>query len=244
MKGADIVYLIALCDDEQAELRKTEQMLYSYGKKHPETDLLVTCFESVNELLRRIREEAYMPDLVLLDIYMPEKMGIEAARELRDMGNRSRIVFLTMSKEHALDAFGVDAVQYLVKPVSEAAFFSVLDRFPGSMERKNYVVLRIKGRIQRVAVDEILYCEAQGKIQCLHLLDGTQSLLRMTMKKIFDMLSGYKKFVRVGIAYIMNLEHIDNLNAQDICLYTGKRIALPRGAYRALKEQYFRYYCG
>lgn len=63
-------------------------------------------------------------------------------------------------------------------------------------------------------------------------------------EKIFDMLSGYKKFVRVGIAYIMNLEHIDNLNAQDICLYTGKRIALPRGAYRALKEQYFRYYCG
>lgn len=246
MKGADIVYLIALCDDEKAELCKTEQMLCSYRKKHPGTDLMVTCFESVNKLLRRVREEAYIPDLVLLDIYMPEKMGIEAARELRDMGNKSRIVFLTMSKEHALDAFGVDAAQYLVKPVLEAAFFSILDRFPGSManERKNYLVLRIRGRIQRVAVDEILYCEAQGKTQCMHLLDGTQCLLRMTMKKIFDMLSGYKKFVRVGIAYIMNLEHIDNLNAQDICLYTGKRIALPRGAYRALKEQYFRYYCG
>ena len=187
-----------------------------------------------------------MPDLLLLDIYMPDKMGIEAARELRDMGNKSRIVFLTTSKEHALEAYGVNAVQYLVKPVSEPMLFSLLDRLLEEIERerKKYLVLRVKGRAQRVAVDDIVYCEAQGKTQCLHLADDTQCMLRVTMAEIYGLLSGYPEFVRVGIAYIVNLGYIDSLNAQDISLNSGLKIHLPRGAYKALKEQYFQYYCG
>ena len=75
------------------------------------------------------------------------------------------------------------------------------------------------------------------------LVDGTQLLLHMTMAEIYGMLSRYQEFVRVGIAYIVNLEYVDSLNGQDICLNTGRKIYLPRGAYKPLKEQYFRYYC-
>jgi hypothetical protein len=57
------------------------------------------------------------------------------------------------------------------------------------------------------------------------------------------MLSRYQEFARVGVAYIVNLEYVDSLNAQDICLNTGKKIHLPRGAYKVLKEQYFKFYC-
>lgn len=239
------MYSIALCDDEAAELMKIEQMLSVYEKRHPEIKLMVECFESVKELLYMVRKENYIPDLLLMDIYMPEKMGIEAAKELRDMGNESRIVFLTMSKEHALDAFGVDATQYLVKPISEQALFPILDKLLEytKEKRRKYLLLRIEGRIQKVALKEIVYCEAQGKMQCLHLSNGRQCLLRMTMAEIYEMLSRYQEFVKVGVAYIMNLEYIDNLNAQDICLSTGEKVYLPRGSYKILKEQYFRYYC-
>ena len=239
------MYLIALCDDELTELNKTKLMLENYTKKHPEIDFTITCFQSADDLIYKIGEKNYLPDLIFLDIYMWEKMGIKAAQELRDMGSQSRIIFLTMSREHALDAFGVDAVQYLVKPVSEKVLFSVLDRFLGEVEeeRKKYILLRVDGRIQRVPLNNIMYCEARGKLQCIYLVDGTQCLLRMTMAEIYEMLSLYREFIRVGIAYILNLEYIDNLNAEDICLNTGKEIYLPRGAYKALKEQYFRYYC-
>ena len=239
------MYLIALCDDELTELNKTKLMLENYTKEHPEIDFTITCFQSADDLIYKIGEKNYLPDLIFLDIYMREKMGIKAAQELRDMGSQSKIIFLTMSKEHALDAFGVDAVQYLVKPVSEKILFSVLDRFLGEVEeeRKKYILLRVEGRIQRVPLNNIMYCEARGKLQCIYLVDGTQCLLRMTMAEIYEMLSLYREFIRVGIAYIVNLEYIDNLNAEDICLNTGKKIYLPRGAYKALKEQYFRYYC-
>ncbi|MCI8669078.1 MAG: response regulator transcription factor [Lachnospiraceae bacterium] len=239
------MYQIALCDDETEELNKTEQMLNGYEKKYPEMKFIIRRFESADELLDTVSEKNYMPDLVLMDIYMPGKIGIEAARELQEMGNRGRIIFLTTSKEHALAAFGVKASQYLVKPISKEVLFSVLDSLLEKIEeeRRKYLLLRIEGRIQRIAINDIEYCEAQGKTQFLHLTDGRKCLLRITMGEIYEKLSRYQEFVRVGIAYVVNLGHIDSLNAQDICFSTGKKIYLPRGAYKILKEQYFRYYC-
>ncbi len=123
------MYLIALCDDEEADLDKTEQMLRSYGREHPGTELIMERFLNADSLLNRIREKNYRPDLIFMDIYMSDKSGIDAAKELRAMGNRGRLIFLTTSREHALDAFGVEALQYLVKPITEEMLFSVLDRF-------------------------------------------------------------------------------------------------------------------
>lgn len=93
-------------------------------------------------------------------------------------------------------------------------------------------------------MNDVMYCEAQGKIQRLHLADHTQCILRMTMAEIYDMLSRYPEFARVGIAYIVNLGHVDNLNAKEIQMDNGKKIYLPRGSYQPLRERYFEYYCG
>ena len=239
------MFLIALCDDEKAELNKTEGLLAAYRRSRPAYEFTVERFESAEDMLSMAREKTYVPDLLILDIYMPEKLGNTVAKELRRMGNDVRIIFLTSSMEHALEAFRVNAAQYLVKPVSEKELFPALDRIMSHLdeERKKYLLLRIDGRICRVALKNIVYCEAQGKCQCLHLSDGTTSLLRMTMSEIFKMLSGYKEFVKAGISYIVNLGHVESLNAQEMRMDNGKTIFLPRGSYQPLREQYFQYYC-
>lgn len=239
------MYVIALCDDEAAELDKTAQLLVEYDKKYAEADFKVERFDSADRLLGLVREKGCQPDLVIMDIYMPDKMGIEAAQELREMGSACRILFLTTSKEHALDAFGVGAAQYLVKPVSAAKLFPVLEKFfeEAQEERRKYLLLRIEGRIQRVAVDDIVCCEAQGKMQCLYFLDGRQCMVRITMAEICGMLLQYPEFTRIGIAYIVNMEHIENLSRQEVQMDNGKKIYPPRGAYQPLRERYFGYYC-
>ena len=239
------MYLIALCDDEEADLDKAESMLKNYQNQHPKQELVIERFSCVEDLLYMVREESFVPDLIFMDIYMPKKMGTDAAKELRNMGNECKLVFLTLSKEHALEAFRVDAAQYLVKPVSEKVLFSLLDRFLQDIaeERKRYLLLRIDGRICRVQLSDIVCCEAQGKTQCLYHANGSQSLLHMTITEIFAMLSDYQEFVKVGAAYIINLEHVESLNAQDVYMDNGKKIYLPRGAYRPLRQQYFQYYC-
>ncbi len=240
------MYHIALCDDEEAELDKTENMMKAYQEQNRGCSFSIERFNSADDLLWKVKENEYMPDLLLMDIYMPRKLGIEAAKELREMGNECRIVFLTTSKEYALEAFRVDATQYLVKPVSKEELFSVLDKLLGSLleEQKKYLLLRIDNKNRRIAMKDIVYCEAQKKCQCIYLSDGTQLLLRLTMAKIYEMLSDYKEFVKAGISYIVNLEHIESLNAQELQMDNGRTVYLPRGSYQLLKEQYFNYYCG
>ena len=240
------MYLIALCDDEVEQLHKTEQIFTQYRAHHLTEDFRIERFENAGALLEMIEKQGYLPDLIMMDIYMPDQLWIEAARELRRMGNRSRIVFLTTSKDFALDAYEVEASQYLIKPLSSKTLFPLLDRFLEEIgeERRKYILIRIEGKVQRIAVDDIVYCEAQGKTQCLHFANGTQCMLRITMAKIAQMLSPYPEFMRVGIAYLVNMEHIECISKLEIQMDTGRKIYPPRGAYQAVREKYFAYYCG
>ena len=239
------MYLIALCDDETEQLHITERMLTEYLDSHPKTDFRVDSFENADALLKLIGEEAYFPDLILMDIYMPGKLGIEAARELRDLGTQAKIIFLTTSRDHALEAFDVEASQYLVKPITDDKLFAVLDRFLREDEasRRKYLLLRVEGKIQRIVVHDIVHCEAQGKSQYLYLSDGTQYNLRRTLTELYEQLAEDRRFVRVGVAYIVNLEYIESLSAREIKLDNGKKIFLPRGSFHPLRERYFNYYC-
>ncbi|MCM1174682.1 MAG: LytTR family DNA-binding domain-containing protein [Blautia sp.] len=250
------MYLIALCDDETEELDGTEKLLRGYEKQHPGLEFAVERFENTDELLCRIREENYAPDLIFMDIYMPEKkdalsfgekapFGMAAANELRGMEYKGKLVFLTTSREYALAAFDVDASQYLVKPVTENKLFSVLDRFlkDAEEERKRYILLKIDGKLVRVSVNDIVYCEAQRKNQYMHFANGSQCLLHMTMMELYEQLSHYPEFVRIGVAFIVNLGYIGSMNAKEIHMDNGKKIYMPRGAYKGLREQYFSYYC-
>lgn len=238
------MYLIALCDDEVEELKKEEQILHDYCRQHGEIEFQIDRFQSSKKLLETVKEEDYSPDILFMDVYLQGKLGTETARELRKMGQDCRIVFLTTSKEHALEAFQVDAVQYLVKPVSDKELFPVLDKVLADMDReqKHHLLLRVDSTIRRIALRDIVYFEAQKKNQCIFLKNGQRMLIRMTMAKLHEMLSGYEEFTKVGISYIVNLEHIEGLNSQEMIMDNGEKIYLPRGSYKELREKYFNFY--
>lgn len=238
------MHLITICDDEAKELDKEEKLLLDYKEEHPEYEFTVDRFESVTELLHIMKTEKYTPDLLLLDVYMPEKLGTTMAKELREMGNKSRIIFLTTSMDHALEAFQLNALQYLVKPVSKKELFTALDKFSCELEEQQseYLLLKIDGTAHQILLDSIVCFEGQGKDQHLYLDDGTHFTLHMTIAGLYQMLAHYHNFVKIGAAYIVNLEHIDSLNSHNIFFDTGASIFLPRGAYQPLREQYFQYY--
>lgn len=235
---------IAFCDDKEKELDKLGHMIQTYQKQRGGNVFFIRRFSSAEELLREVRENGYAPELIFLDIFMPGKLGTDAARELRDTGIGCQIIFLTVSREYALEAFQVDAVQYLVKPVSEEELFAALDKawIKIDEDSRRYLLLPIKNRLCRIPLRDIVYVEAQKKCQCVYLANGEQYVLRLTMAKIYESLSGYGEFVRAGVSYIVNLQHIESLCAQSIHIDNGTKIYLPRGAYPVLKKQYFGYY--
>lgn len=237
---------IAICDDEMEELNKVETMLHAWHGQHGRDELVIRQFEEGAEMLYMIGEEGYSPDMILLDIFMPEVSGIQTAKWLRERGEDCRIIFLTTSEDYALEAFEVNAFQYLLKPVSEEKFFPVIEKAVKEIEiqQPRYILLRIDNQVRRVAFGDIVYCEAQGKKQCIYLKDGEMISLRTTMAKLREILSGSKECMKVGGSYIVNLEHIERMSAQTLQLDNGKEIYLPRGAYKSLREKYFSHYFG
>ena len=103
------MYQIALCADVVAEIERMEYLLTEYGKRNQEWQYQTERFENTQSLLDWIREERGKPDLLLMDIFMPGKTGIDAVRELRKEKYDVPVIFLTSSKEHALNAYEVDA---------------------------------------------------------------------------------------------------------------------------------------
>lgn len=179
--------------------------------------------------------------LYLLDVYMS---GIALAQQVRRMGIQAPIIFLTTSREHALEAFGVGAVGYLVKPFEREAFFKALDSVTAgcAVERRRNILLKTGGEVRSVAVRDILYCKAHKNNQQIQLADGETIQVRMTGSELFSLLAPSGHFVRCGIACLLNLAKIRRLNPKTALMTDGAEISIPRGAYTELKAAYYAFY--
>lgn len=237
------MYQIAICDDQPNELEKTQTLLAAYRQMHPECRFAVRSYSSMETLLFEL-ENMNPFDLLLLDICMPGKNGIEGAREMRQNGYEGPIVFLTASREYAADVYDLNALQYLLKPVDESRFFGVLEKVFGVVreERRRYLALRADREVRRIALRNIRYCESQNQYQIVYLAFGEKLRVRMTQAELYNAVCEHPDFVRVGSTYIVNLGYVDSLNAKEIKLSTGEVVWLPRGSYHLLKRKYFDFY--
>ena len=94
------MYQVALCDDERTELDKVQNMLEVYCKEHSGTDLLIERFESVRKLLSAVREEGYLPDLVLMDVCTEGgASGLKAVEAIRKAYGEIKIIVMTAFDE-------------------------------------------------------------------------------------------------------------------------------------------------
>ncbi len=134
-----MAYRVAVLDDMTAELRRTEEMLSTYGAAHPERELETACFTSVKAFMDSVcragKDGQWAFDILVMDIYLPDGNGMECARTLRERGYEGMIVFQSSSEDYAFEAYQVDAIQYLLKPVSQERFFAAVDKAVKEMKK-------------------------------------------------------------------------------------------------------------
>lgn len=238
------MYEIALCDDDEKELDQIVSLLEKYRgwKKKQDLRYKAERFNSAEALLWRVREEDYTPDILFLDIFMSGKTGVEAAQEMRRLGLSMPIIFLTSSTEHALNAYEVDALQYLVKPFDRERFFHALDSALHQIPKKDsQLVFKSGCGIRQIYIDEIIYCESQKNYQLLY-LKAEECRVRITAGKLWEMLEGFSQFARCGRSYIMNMDHIISVEHARIAMDNGQCIYMPRNKTAEFKKVYFSYY--
>ena len=198
-----------IVDDEAPARSELRYLLEETGQVDP-----IIESSSVRSAIEKLMESRV--DVVFLDISMPGVSGLQLAEALHKLKNPPAIVFVTAYSEHAVEAFEVDAVDYLMKPVEterlQQALAKVIARVKPAAEHKN-VVERIPvekgGRKVLIPVDQIRYIMAKDDYSCLYTEDdrylSTTSLAQFEAK-----LSDYG-FFRVHRRYIVNLDCVEDV---------------------------------
>ncbi|MCI8372598.1 MAG: response regulator transcription factor [Lachnospiraceae bacterium] len=231
---------MAICDDECLDLQKLETHISTYAQNN---NLIFELTKSQNqrEILHTI-QQADQYDILFLDIYMNALNGIELVKQLRSNGCKTKIVFVSTSKEHALDAYGVNAVQYLVKPLSYNQVENALDLLLPKEEAENSIILSAGSHMLKITLSELIYTETIGHYQQIILTNGVLEKVRISCTALYEMLGGKKEFVRLGASYIINIEYIKRITYHYVELEENHSIHIPRGRYKDIKKKYFDYY--
>lgn len=227
---------IALCDDSAMERFRVEALLATYRQERG-IPLTYTAFASSDDLIISCSEESY--DLLLLDILMPGKNGMQTAHEIRRQNQCVKLVFLTSSPEFALESYSVKASSYLLKPITREKLFSVLDDLL-SEERnppEGFVVKTTDGMV-RILFSRISYVEVIQKRLYFHLSDGEQREVCAPLSEYEGMLLARPEFLKVHRSYIVNLWQMSELSSSGFISESGRLIPVSRLLYGKVRETY------
>lgn len=237
------MFNIAICDDESNELKYVKNILDKYIEKYPDYNICVSTFCSPVELLEYISKKGGF-DLLLLDIYMPGMLGTEVAKELRSHGDNSEIIFLTTSRDHAVEAYELDAVQYILKPFNENIFNKTIDKLFDrlNMHSRQIITLKTSKGIFKLAPRYVIFTETgRNNYQIIHTIQGEKYEVRMTASELFELLSQNKYFLKCGASINVNLKYIRQITKDMIYFDTGESINYPYRAYQNLKDHFMSY---
>ena len=211
-----------LIDDEPPAL----QILQSHIDQISGLEIVGKCGNAVEAIDLLHRKTV---DVMFLDIKMPMIIGTEF---LRNLSHPPKVIFVTAYREFAVEGFELDAVDYLVKPVSFERFLKAIDRLRRSSEHEivreqklyqpnpdAFIYLKIDRVRQKIFIGDILYIESWKDYVQIHFINGKNLVVKQTISAIENLLSDHM-FLRVHRSYIVSLNKISGYNSVSLRLGT------------------------
>jgi two-component system LytT family response regulator len=229
------------------------EALAAWVEQTPALSLAAVCHDG-DSALQRIRD--LRPGLVLMDIQMPGRSGLQVLQALRDEGLRSAVIFTTAYDEHALTAFELHAVDYLLKPFSrerfdEAVSHALQDRSPAlppmealqpasAQSPLTRILVRDQGKIFPLQVDAIESLQSDHKYTAIA-SQGRSFLVRLPIAA-FEQRLDPARFVKLHRGCIVNMEFVESMTPTEssqleVKLRSGTRVVASREVSRQLREQ-------
>lgn len=227
---------IAICEDNKEDLANILLLLGKYKQEH-NAFLTYTTFNSGVDLLSKEKNCIYT--LYLLDVIMPIVNGVEVAKEIRSFNPEAKIIFLTSSPEFAVESYSVNATDYILKPVKEDRFFSVLDSLLMDIQKpQEGLTIKTKNSINRILFSRLSYVEVMNKKVYFHLSDNSIRVTTARLSEFENILCTRPEFMIVHRSYIVNLYEIDQLTQNKIITHQGKIIPVSRLLYKEIRDTY------
>lgn len=221
---------IAICDDDRNDANKIR-----YALLDVENRLEIDIFESGQDFLDSIKDGRQY-DLVFMDIYMGDENGMDTVRTMQTISPDTQVIFSTTSVDHAVEAFEVNAIGYLVKPYSDADIVKVFARASLRRERTNDNVLVQAGNDRKLfRNDEVLTIESDRHYTRITVKDGTVSRFHIGFSEILPL---FKGFIEISRGLAVNMSYIDMIKSSVITMCNGKSYNIARGKKDDVVTQY------
>jgi len=170
-------------------------------------------------------------DVIFLDIKMPKILGTEF---LKNLSHPPKVIFVTAYRDYAVEGYELDAVDYLVKPVSFERFFKAITKLNRMMGKETisasvdyksnpeaFVYLKVDKDMKKIFVNDILYIESWKDYIKLFLVNGKNLIVKQTITAMENLLSEHK-FMRVHRSYMVSLNKISGYNGISVQLETNE----------------------
>jgi len=222
---------IVICDDESNQISRLSALLEEWLLSRSLT-AKVECYNSAESFLFAYEDDKAV-DLLLLDIQMGKIDGVSLAKTIRQSDKAVQIIFISAYTEYILDGYDVEALHYLLKPVSQDKLFNILDK---AAEKLSYneraIFVSHNGENVRISLYEISYLEVLHNYVTIHAAED------YTVKKPLKELEAElgEEFFRVGRSYIVNLQRIRKTTKTEVHMSCGSVVPLSRGLYVPLNK--------
>lgn len=229
---------IAICDDNIEELSNMGCLINEYRlSKHLNCEHAV--FHNGFELISALEKGNHF-DLYCMDIIMPVFSGIEVAREVREFDKNASIIFLTSSSEYALESYSVNAINYVLKPISKGKLFPALDKVLEQMkiEQDDAIVVKSNEGIQKILLSNLVFTEVSGRNVFYHLISGKVIECAESFASVCENMLKYGCFIKTHRSYIVNMQYIDTIDNNRLTLQTLSSVPIAQGKTRGIKERY------
>lgn len=227
---------IAICDDEQKQIEylKSAVVTWAEQKQHSVT---VSTFLSAEGFLFEYDEDKSF-DILLLDVEMDNISGIDLAKRIRKENLRVEIIFITSHFEFYGEGYEVDALHYLIKPVSAEKLETVLDKAAGKLRiEPPSVVITCDGETVKISETDILYVEAFKHYITIY-TKAKEYTVKESISAFEERLS--EGFYKIHRSYIVSLRHITKISRTAVTV-NGIELPLARGKYDEVNRAFIEY---
>ncbi|QQY79647.1 LytTR family two component transcriptional regulator [Keratinibaculum paraultunense] len=185
--------------------------------------------------------EDFSYDIILLDIQMAELSGIELAKLIREKDKHIQIIFVTAIPDYIGEGYDVDAINYLIKPISEEKLRECLSKAINKKEiQPKSILIEIDGGVHRIYEDSIMYLEIEGHELFIHQEDKTISI-RKPLSEMEELLS-MDEFIKPHRSYLVALKYIKYIDSKKITLKNRTTILISRGNSKEVQRKFFNYF--
>lgn len=230
---------IAVCDDEVSAVQELSDKIKLFMDSKG-LEYTLSKFFSGESLLSDISIKNMYFDAVFLDIRMNQMNGMDTAKEIRKVNNKTNIIFVTALKDYVFDAFEVDAANYLVKPIEAQKLHWTLEKLVTSVSLTAdcFLTIHKSGEIKKIPFTDIMYCEVVNH----HVYIYEQNSTHEYGSKIDDLekkLTG--DFFRCHRSYLVNLKYIDSYSDGFAYLPSGEKIPIATRRQQAFMKSLLHY---